>query len=346
MQKHSRIGAAGWIAAGALAGAALLAPATAAASGPTLAPQTAQGGCGSSLFSWDVATGRNDYAMLTVHVQAKSSVPGGCSVSFSLNSYTAQGPTWPTSGTQALFDHQSVTLSAGAPSGTLTVAEPPCYGQTDLYTGTARFDGKDGALPHYPNSVTPAGLIAYSNGGAACEQPSSSPSQKPSESPSQQPSQPVESEQPSTSPSEQPSEQPSTSPSEQPSEQPSQPVDSEQPSTSPSDPPSDGPTPSASASASPTPSASASDSPSPTPSESASASASPTPSESASQPASSPSGSVLGATGTPQITPPPTDALGAAQGSAGSGLPLVLAAVSALLLAALAVTPSRRRSRR
>ena len=322
MQKHSRIRAAGWIAAGALAGAALLAPATAAASGPTLAPQTAQGGCGSSLFSWDVATGRNDYAMLTVHVQAKSAVPEGCAVSFSLNSYTAQGPTWPTSGTQALFDHQSVTLSAGSPSGTLTVAEPPCYGQTDLYTGTARFDGKDGALPHYPNSVTPAGLIAYSNGGAACEQPSSSPSSSPSESPSQQPSQPVESE------------QPSTSPSEQPSEQPSQPVDSEQPSTSPSDPPSDGPTPSASTSASPTPSASASDSPSPTPS------------ESASQPASSPSGSVLGATGTPQITPPPTDTLGGGDSTTGSGARLLLIAASILLGSILVITPSRARKRR
>jgi len=182
------------------------------------------------------------------------------------------------------------------------------------------------------NFAPTSASIMYSGGSgvltlSGCDE-STSPSPTPSESA------PVQSE--------------SSSPSESPSA--STPVQSE--SVPPSDGPtpsasaSDGPTPSASASASPTPSASASDSPSPTPSESASASASPTPSESASQPASSPSGSVLGATGTPQITPPPTDALGAAQGSAGSGLPLVLAAVSALLLAALAVTPSRRRSRR
>ena len=331
MTKFSYARAASLVAAGALAGAALLAPATVAASGPTLAPQTAQGGCGSSLFSWDVAAGRNDYAMLTVHVQAKSAVPEGCSVSFSLNAYTAQGPTWETSGTQALFDHQSVTLSSGSPSGTLTVAEPPCYGQTDLYTGTAKFDGQDGALPHYPNTVTPNGLIAYSNGGAACEQPSSSPSQKPSASPSERPSQPVESEQPSTSPSE----QPSTSPSDQPSGQPSQPVDSEQPSTSPSDQPSTSPSDPPSTTPSEQPSTAPSEQPSTVPSE-----------QPSTQPSSQPSGSVLGATGTPQITPPPTDALSGQGGSTGSSLPLVLLAVAGLAASLIVLTPAKARKRR
>ena len=336
MTKFSHARAASLVAAGALAGAALLAPATAAASGPTLAPQTAQGGCGSSLFSWDVATGRNDYAMLTVHVQAKSSVPGGCSVSFSLNSYTAQGPTWPTSGTQALFDHQSVTLSAGAPSGTLTVAEPPCYGQTDLYTGTARFDGQDGALPHYPNSVTPAGLIAYSNGGAACEQPSSPPSQKPSTSPSA--SAPVESEQPSASPSD----PPSASPSDQPSEQPSQPVESEQPSAAPSDQPSTSPSEQPSASPSDQPSTSPSDQPSAPPSDQPSAVPSEQPST---QPSTQPSGSVLGETGAPQITPPPTDAV-AQPGSTGTSWQLIVLAIGGLAASLIVLTPAKARKRR
>jgi len=177
MTKHSRIRTAGWIAAGALASTALLAPATAAAASPSGATQTSQGGCNSSLFHWDVATGQNAYAMLTVNIHAVGTVPENCTFSFSLNSYTAQGPTWPTSGTQALLDHQSITLSKGNPSGALTVAKPPCYGQTDLYTGTAKFDGIDGALPHYPNVVTPTGLISYSNGGSACQAPSSSPSQ-------------------------------------------------------------------------------------------------------------------------------------------------------------------------
>jgi hypothetical protein len=61
---------------------------------------------------------------------------------------------------------------------------------------------------------------------------------------------------------------------------------------------------------------------------------------------SSPSGSVLAETGTPKITPPSTDAVGSSSGSAGSGLPLVLAAASILLLAVLVATPSRKRIRR
>jgi hypothetical protein len=110
-------------------------------------------------------------------------------------------------------------------------------------------------------------------------------------------------------------------------------------------------------------------SPSPSPSESASqpaqsesASPSPSPSESASQPAQSeslppshdpstspsskPSGSVLAETGTPQLTPPATDTVAAAPGSGGSGLPMLLAAATILLLAVFAATPSRKRNRR
>jgi len=73
--------------------------------------------------------------MLTVHVWADGDLPAGCSRSFSLNSYTDQGATWTTSGTQSLFDHDSVTINAGHKSGTLTVNKPLCYGQTDFYWG-------------------------------------------------------------------------------------------------------------------------------------------------------------------------------------------------------------------
>ncbi|MFN8631669.1 MAG: hypothetical protein U0838_15535 [Chloroflexota bacterium] len=320
MKPFSRTRAAGMIAAGALATAAILAPASAAAS----APQHHHGGggdssCTSSSFKWDVKTGRNDWAMITVHVQAKSTLSKNCTFSFSLNSYTAQGPTWPTSGTQALLDHQSITLSKAHPSGTLTVAKPDCYGQTDFYTGTKKFDGIDGALPKYPNVVTPTGLISYSNGGQACQQPSESPSQPvESEQPSSSPS-----EQPSESPSEQPSESPSEQPSEQPSEDPSQPVESEQPSEQPSESPSDVP----------------SESPSDVPSEQPSTS----PSD---QPSSQPSGSVEGETGVPQITPPPTDTTTGSNGTSGAGWQLTLLAVSGIILSIVALTPAAARKRR
>ena len=114
-------------------------------------------------------SGAEPYPMLSVRVWAKDALPANCALSFSLNSYTSQGPDWPSTGTQALYDHQTMTLDAAHPSGTLTVVKPPCYGQTDFYTGTIRFDGVDGALPHYPDSVVPQPLLAWSNGGKACK---------------------------------------------------------------------------------------------------------------------------------------------------------------------------------
>jgi hypothetical protein len=75
----------------------------------------------------------------------------------------------------------------------------------------------------------------------------------------------------------------------------------------------------------------------PTPTPTATPAATPTP---------TPSGSVQAETGTPKITPPSTDALGTTGSTGGNGLPMVLAAVSALLLAVLVATPARKRSRR
>jgi hypothetical protein len=298
--RHSRH-LASWLAAGAFASSTLLVPATAMAASSTGVTPDHQTPCSESLFSWDVASGWNAYPMLTVHIHATQSIPEGCQVSFSLNAYTTQGPTWATSGTQSLYDHQSVTLSANKTSATLTVGQPLCYGQTDFYTGTTRFDGTDGQLPHYPSVVTPTGLIAYSNGGAACEQPSEQPSASPSEQPS---------EQPSASPSEQPSEQPSESPSEQPSASPS-----EQPSASPSEQPSEQP----------------SESPSDQPSAS---------------PSSSPSGSVLSETGTPQLTPPPTDTTAGPSNTSGSGWELLLLAIAGMVASIVVLTPATARKRR
>ncbi len=155
-----------------LQAASLLVPVTAAANdqigdGPSTPT------CDTSLFTWNVWSGQNTWALTSVTVNPKAGVtiPSGCTVAFSLNSYNAQGPTWATSGTQSLLDHESITLSAQNPTGALTVEKPACYGQTDFYAGSTPFDGKDGALPHYSDSVTPTGLIAWSNGGQACSEP-------------------------------------------------------------------------------------------------------------------------------------------------------------------------------
>ena len=153
--------------------------------------------CGAVVFSYSVSPGRRDYPLLSVTVTAPNGVPKGCERSWSLNSYTAEGPTWETSGTQALFDHDSITLDDEHASGTLTVAAPPCYGQTDFYEGTTRFDGDDGPLPLYPGSVVPnPGLIAYSNGGTLVhddhdiDHARRRPSRRPSRPRSRRPSRP------------------------------------------------------------------------------------------------------------------------------------------------------------
>jgi hypothetical protein len=114
-------------------------------------------------FGYD-ATGAQPYPLLVVHVWAKTTLPANCALAFSLNSYTTQGPDWPSTGTQALLDHETITLNASHSTGTLTVQKPLCYGQTDFYTGSIRFDGVDGALPHYPDTVVPQPLLAWSNG--------------------------------------------------------------------------------------------------------------------------------------------------------------------------------------
>jgi len=68
--------------------------------------------------------------------------------------------------------------------------------------------------------------------------------------------------------------------------------------------------------------------------------ATPTPSASP-----SPSGAVLGATGTPNVTPPSTSTIGSSGGSTGSGLPIAVAAVVGLGLSVLLLTPRRAVSR-
>jgi hypothetical protein len=61
------------------------------------------------------------------------------------------------------------------------------------------------------------------------------------------------------------------------------------------------------------------------------------------QPTPTPASSVEAATGTPKVTPPPTDSTGS--GSTGSGWGIVLLALGGLAALALVATPARRRNR-
>lgn len=171
------------------------------------------------------------YAKLQVRLADKTKVEKNCQYKVSFASYSADGPTWKTSGTQRFLGKDTVTLTAKKPSATLDIKKylPPCYGQIDLYGGGDKFTGAK--TPHYPDKKYPTNMIAGWNGGKACapKPPSSSP--KPSKSPSTSPK-------PSPSVSASPS--PSASVSESPSASPSAPV-SETPSATPSEVPSEVP---------------------------------------------------------------------------------------------------------
>jgi hypothetical protein len=124
--------------------------------------------CTTSDISWTPTLPNSPF---TTTVTLIAPAPGGsyptCSVS--LNSYDASGPTWQSSDPQAFLDHVQATLSATNTFAVLTVTAPACFGQTDLYGGTTRYDGTDGALPNFTNNVvTPDNLIDHWNGGTAC----------------------------------------------------------------------------------------------------------------------------------------------------------------------------------
>lgn len=109
-----------------------------------------------------------DLSQVTIALKSSSIQKGVTTCDVSLNSYSAEGPTWPTSGVQALISHDTVTLTKANPSATLHVQTASCYGQNDLYLGTKRFDGVDSPLPKYPHSPVPTDLITAWNGGKAC----------------------------------------------------------------------------------------------------------------------------------------------------------------------------------
>lgn len=106
----------------------------------------------------------------TVQVKLTGNAMEGCSYPVSLASYSAEGPTWQNSGTQAFLGWDSIVLNSKQTSATLDVSQwaPKCFGQIDLYGNSTKYDGVTGALPHYPDSATPTDLITAWNGGSAC----------------------------------------------------------------------------------------------------------------------------------------------------------------------------------
>ena len=119
--------------------------------------------CEPSSLTFSVPGGAITYPMKTVSVTANGRLVDGCALPFSLASYRTQGPTWRTSGRQALIDHVGAILDNAQPSITLTVRTPRRYGQTVFYPGLRAYDGIDGPLPHYPG-VRIESSISWSNG--------------------------------------------------------------------------------------------------------------------------------------------------------------------------------------
>ncbi|MDH6133230.1 hypothetical protein P3T37_002625 [Kitasatospora sp. MAA4] len=232
----------------------------------------------------------------------------GCEYKVSLASYSTQGPSWSTSGTQTFLGWDTTTLDKKQPKATLDVSShtPPCFGQIDLYGTGVKHDGITGPLPKYPDAVFPKDLITAWNGGTACTTPT------PPITPPTHPTPPVTPPSPPVAP----------------------------PSGSTSTPPA-GPTKTPSASPSPSSSTSASAKPSGSPSAPASSAAATVPSGSPSTPATT-----AQPVGTPAIAPASTTPTGLAfTGTNGSALVGVsIGAAGLLVVGAGAVVLTRRRA--
>jgi hypothetical protein len=188
----------GWLAAAVLLAVSVFAPSASA-------HQQTSNACEGASFVYSVDGGAhwrpvttNDsesaYPLIAVWVKVDGELPEGCSQAFSLASYNADGPTWPTSGTQTFLDYDTGTIDSQHPQISLEVKAPECYGQTDFYWGSIIYDGKDaeghGPLPNYDNNVpTPYDKISGSNGGHKCADPTPTPTATPTETPSDPPSQ-------------------------------------------------------------------------------------------------------------------------------------------------------------
>jgi LPXTG-motif cell wall-anchored protein len=185
------------------------------------------GTCGPAQLKFSVDGGSwttNDTiggAPTSIKVKLAGNPTKGCEYPVSLAAYKTDGPSWETSGTQVFLGVDQGTLSTKTREVTLAVKgidKSTCFGQIDLYGNNKVYDGKSGALPHFPDSYTPTDLIAHWNGSFdKCDQGGGStpPSSPPATPPTTPPTTPPASDTPppsgSTSPSTSPSD--STSPS-------------------------------------------------------------------------------------------------------------------------------------
>ncbi|MBS2540247.1 hypothetical protein KGQ20_46675, partial [Catenulispora sp. NF23] len=132
--------------------------------------------------AWTVATTVDRFAAepvggIAVRIAPGPAVDTGCAATISVAGYATQGATWESSGQQRFVAAGRLVLDAAHTTGVLRPTLPnavpgqPCYAQFDLYLGDTVFDGGSGAghgaLPQYPDVVTPTGLIAVWNGQSA-----------------------------------------------------------------------------------------------------------------------------------------------------------------------------------
>ncbi|WP_436771673.1 LAETG motif-containing sortase-dependent surface protein [Yinghuangia sp. YIM S09857] len=112
-----------------------------------------------------------------IQVRLKNEVKNSCEYAVSLASYSAEGPTWSSSGKQAFLGWDTTKLNKQTKLATLDVSEfaPKCYGQIDLYGNGKKYDGVEKPLPHYPDAPFPKDLITAWNGGEKCETPPTTP---------------------------------------------------------------------------------------------------------------------------------------------------------------------------
>jgi hypothetical protein len=157
---------------------------------PMIVPTVAHAGadsktkCGSAVIEWSADDGKTwsragllGDLLTKVSVRIADDVPKSCKYSVSLASYSTDGPSWKTSGTQRYLGSDKVSLSGKNKPAKLDIAKhaPPCFGQVDLYGNDKVFDGKKNPLPKYPDAKFPTDMIAGWNGGKKCAPPTTAP---------------------------------------------------------------------------------------------------------------------------------------------------------------------------